>query len=782
MCSSFSLFCPARRIGWLFVFTAVCLVWTGRASAQSRTAFLPDTGRNAPARCVRDLHGALGVLMVAIRPGQEDLPTLAYLRLHSGYRIGVVYLTNGESLPDDIGYEEARRTVGTRKEEATAVATLFDWHCRFLNFIDPGPVADTSELSTVWNRDSLRLQLADVLTDEAPDVVMIAGSSTSGPSDSKMESYVCAEILRINRLQESRRKSLGTEGHGHVFTIREIVSGSEGRGKQFSASTRVREPLSGKTIQAISDEGAGLYRSLRFQLKREPQTAGRYGLVYSQSRKTGPSLERGLPFESPRVRQIAVTVDQFCARAEKQQGRSLLKPLSAVIDTLDRAIRLEAITFTPPERKQIGKWKRAAEDLRCSLLDLHVYLTFQEPVISTMTLFILKFDSMKVSVAGGSTQILFPKESPQFIINESDKKTFPFSTPSTFEILSQKDLVYDTPAFHPGILLRELGTSLLYAIVHRAPERENNFIYQREIPLRVAPRHTFDLVNERIRAVPRQSLEFEAENYSRDLTAGDVQLKDSIFLPSSKHFVLPTRYSSVRDTMTVQLKAPLAPGTYLSRVDLGGGLRTPFLVESFDVAIDSSKAVGFISAFGVSALSVGFSNLGMTWRRFGYSDAPSSLKACNVLIIDRESGSAADSLGAQLTAWVAAGGHLIVLPQFTTDSLLAAIAPGAGFIVTNPTLKSEVPLLEAGNQISRTPNVLTANDWDGWLFAKAFGTIRLSSGGSWAVLLKNKAGEPLVASTAAGKGRVTLVALNADAQLANVVPGAYRVFANLIAL
>lgn len=109
------------------------------------------------------------------------------------------------------------------------------------------------------------------------------------------------------------------------------------------------------------------------------------------------------------------------------------------------------------------------------------------------------------------------------------------------------------------------------------------------------------------------------------------------------------------------------------------------------------------------------------------------------------------------------------------NSLIGAIK----FVVGSPMGANLEPIVDSTSKFEGARNLLGYEDWRGWHFAKAFGTIEMSDR-SGIVLLRNQKGEPVIVTREYGKGRVTLVALNLDVQLLNIVPGAFRVLANLI--
>ncbi|MFM7193495.1 MAG: PIG-L family deacetylase [Bacteroidota bacterium] len=134
------------------------------------------------------------------------------------------------------------------------------------------------------------------------------------------------------------------------------------------------------------------------------------------------------------------------------------------------------------------------------------------------------------------------------------------------------------------------------------------------------------------------------------------------------------------------------------------------------------------------------------------------------------------------------GGTLIV--QYNTNFDLAAerLAPYelrlSRFRVTEE--DAQVRLLDPGHQVLNVPNKITTEDFNGWVQERG-----LYLPGTWApqfkpILSMNDTGEPAgdgsVLVAPVGKGYYVYTALSFFRQLPEGVPGAYRLFANLVSL
>jgi LmbE family N-acetylglucosaminyl deacetylase len=153
----------------------------------------------------------------------------------------------------------------------------------------------------------------------------------------------------------------------------------------------------------------------------------------------------------------------------------------------------------------------------------------------------------------------------------------------------------------------------------------------------------------------------------------------------------------------------------------------------------------------------------------------------------------------RLLAWVNAGGTLIVQYQqfqylrgnYAPFALSLAEKPGAPLPqrVAAPRVAEEdakVTVLDPAHAVFQYPNVITARDWDGWVQERGLYFPR-SWGDQWKPLLEmSDTGEPpqrgalLVAKY--GRGTYVYTGLSFFRELPAAVPGAARLFLNLLAL
>ncbi|MBR9762130.1 MAG: PIG-L family deacetylase [Rhodobacteraceae bacterium] len=145
----------------------------------------------------------------------------------------------------------------------------------------------------------------------------------------------------------------------------------------------------------------------------------------------------------------------------------------------------------------------------------------------------------------------------------------------------------------------------------------------------------------------------------------------------------------------------------------------------------------------------------------------------------------------RLHRFVEGGGHLVTLYQRPDQGWQAESTPPQPMRIGTPSLRwrvtdpqAEVTVLEPESPLLTTPNQITPEDWDGWDKERG-----LYFAADWApcytpLLSMSDAGEaPLLGSLVSGrigKGRHTHTGLVLHHQLDRLVPGAFRLLANLV--
>ncbi len=205
-----------------------------------------------------------------------------------------------------------------------------------------------------------------------------------------------------------------------------------------------------------------------------------------------------------------------------------------------------------------------------------------------------------------------------------------------------------------------------------------------------------------------------------------------------------------------------------------------------DVKLAPGLRVGYIMGTG-DTVPDAIEALGITPHLLTNNDlATADLSQWNVIVIGIRAYSARPELAAaesRLEAFVERGGTVIVQYQSNTfPAPLALAISGIGERVVDE--QAPVKLLDPSNPLLTSPNQITAADFDGWFEERGHGFLDRWDQGYTALTETADPGQDpqrgglLVAHR--GKGAYIYVAFALYRQFPELVPGAYRLFANLL--
>jgi LmbE family N-acetylglucosaminyl deacetylase len=209
------------------------------------------------------------------------------------------------------------------------------------------------------------------------------------------------------------------------------------------------------------------------------------------------------------------------------------------------------------------------------------------------------------------------------------------------------------------------------------------------------------------------------------------------------------------------------------------------LTRKVDVKLAPGLRIGYIMGTG-DEVPDAIEALGVTPHLLTPAEITSAdLSAWNVLVVGIRAYSARPELAAaqpRLDEFVRRGGTLIV--QYQSANFPAPVLLNLGHAERVVDEAAPVKLLDASNPLLTTPNAITAADFEGWVEERGHSFLE-----SWdpAYTALTETADPgqdpqrggLVVAHA-GKGTYVYVAYALYRQLPELVPGAYRILANLL--
>ncbi len=746
--------------------------------AAAHSPDFPEAGPAAVHQVTLELGTPAVVLWVALQPGYEDLARIAHLRMATGARVVVAYVTNGEATPDDEGGALPLFTAAKRKEEADRVTRLLGSTAYFLNIPDPGAVPSRTILEDIWNTDTVIARLDRTLRRFRPDVIVVSGDRREPDSLSERSWFLKDLVVRTVKRAATVPTPVDTSRVPRWGDVRRVFVETRARG-QDKAYDAVH-PAWHSTFRAIAGEAALLYRSL--SLQRPHWTAEGdpgYRMVHPSGQRQASSMVSGVPAPGTHTRPFRPVIDGLLRQKRGGLFHPRLGDVVRAIDGMDSVYARYRRELSPVDNRVIAGWKNSMEMLRCALLGVSVPVSVDDSVITQGQIVYLRFGTVLPSADSSRTQIFFPGAiNRTWGINESLLSQFTFSSDREFNVLSTHHLEYSLPLTQFGISQSSLWSRFSYIVVHRDSVRSRDYIYRGEIQFRGAPRRTMELLTPIVRAVAGTPVVVRLTNVSRDAYEGVLRLDDSLVVPVERPVSLTSRGATLLDTLPFIPRAPLPSGDFPVKIKLSGGGDLSFVARSFDAGVDASATVGVISGTPESPVQQGLQRLQIAWTRIG-PQSGGALSRFNVIVVDRDITESATGMNPErwneLVAWVREGGTLVVMPPVTMQGGV----PGASFRATAFLSPTASVLVDSAAGVLARPNRISPADWDGWIVARAFGSIKVDPERTAATAVASDDG-PLVVSLTEGKGTIRMVALDLYSQLMNVHPGAHRFLANLV--
>ncbi len=748
--------------------------------------YFPETGSGAIHQRTLDILGGGVIVSLTLQPGFEDFPLLSRARMALGAQVVTVYVTNGEASPSDLSGDAPAEVAGARKEEAFQAMQLLGGDALFLNFPDPGLADTDDEVLDLWNADSLVSKLVPVLLSYRPDVVVVGRDCRSDSvSSPRMRAL---ERCLTRALDAARSPSPGPDGRTPVAWTVPRVFVEHGRISTKSPYDQLH-PVWKKTYRAIAAEAQDRYRTLRLQLPAWDSGGDR---AYARGLKGEGIAGLDLLSGFPRLGKLGSTGAKLRKTLSRKDGGGAFRPLlSAAVSTVrDVSVAIARNTpgLGPGELRLAVHWKNRLEDLRCSLLDLKVDAAPSDSLLTDFQIFYLNLNGISGPFAASPYRIYFPeaRNTERWTVNETQNWEFALTPPERFLILAHGGLPFTTPEGVFGTRASSMRVRFPYLIVHNDSLPEHNFGYHGEVLLRTGPRRSFQVFTPAIRLQNGERIVTGMLNFSRDPYAGRIAVRDSIAAGMSIPVRLDRKDQLRLDTLTLSFPRELPDGDYPVIVEIAGkgGIQATVTARKFSANADTTRNVLVLSGIEEPPVAAALRRLHVPRTVLPPSLLTGdALQRADVVLIDRDaladpqSGVALDAV----RRWVRSGGRLVILPQFA--------APRGGAGLFDWLEFSSSPQSPAGCSLVRDTtavllsrlNTLSATDWDGWVVARAWGSIVPRNDFRVDVRAK-ESGATLLATREEGKGVVTVVALDLVSQLMNIHPGAHRLLANLVGL
>ncbi len=212
-----------------------------------------------------------------------------------------------------------------------------------------------------------------------------------------------------------------------------------------------------------------------------------------------------------------------------------------------------------------------------------------------------------------------------------------------------------------------------------------------------------------------------------------------------------------------------------------------------DLALPASARIGYVGG-GSDRVGFWLRAMGLNVTDLDTNTLAGDLSGLTNIVVGTLAFGARPDLAAatgKLHDWVEAGGHLLTLYHRPSDGWAPDATPPRRIVIGSPSLRwrvtdptAPVEVLAPGHKLLIGPNAIGPGDWSGWDKERGLYFAAEWDSAYEPLLAMHDAGEkPLTGaliSAPIGKGRHTHTSLVLHHQLDRLVPGAFRLLANLV--
>jgi len=804
----------------------------GRAAAQTWRPYTQPNSAEILHR-LQKLQVLGSALYIAAHPDDENTRLLAWLANEKKVRTGYLSLTRGDGGQNLIGPEQGEALGIIRTQELLAARRIDGAEQFFTRAYDFGYSKTPEETFRIWNKDSVLADVVWVIRQFRPDIIITRFPTTGEGGHGHHTASAMLAVEAFDAAADPKRfpeqlQYVSVWQAKRIFWNTFNFGGTNTTGEdQLKVDVGGYNPLLGKSYGEIAAEARSMHKSQGFGTARQRGSSIEYFKLL-KGEKAEKDLFEGVDltwgrYEDERPKQIQAAINDVIRDYKIDDPSASIPALVAIkqlIGTPTKTVVNDRLTSWHKQPEKFleagdlilacaGFWLEAVAD-RTGVGDYSSRDSFEVAITMTARnapVFVeriewpSRFDTAQIGQLSLNT--LFTAKQKTRLLTETTSEPYwlkePQRRPSVFV------------AAH--IEIGDERTRVVRHVVQKTTDPVKGEIYR---PFEILPPVTAAFSDKAFvfeGTAPKQ-VSILVQSHG-DSARGTLELaapqgwKVSIAQPA---FSLKGRGAQTTILATVTPTASATDGTLRATLLVGGerytrGIRRieydhipaqfylpPAEARLVPVALKTGgKSIGYIVGAGDDVPSA--------LRGVGYS--VTELDAAAVMSTDLSKYSAIvtgvrayntqewlQGAAEKLWAYVRAGGNLVV--QYNTNNrigpVVARIAPDS-FTITRDRItdeKAAVNFLAPAHPALNVPNKISAQDFDGWIQERS-----IYHASKWAPTYTpilsmadpgEKANDGALIIAPHGKGNVVYTGLAFFRELPAGVPGAYRLFANLLAL
>jgi len=811
----------------------ICLL-AGMLSAAAPAAEAPTNSAPAILQELKSFREFGSVLYVAAHPDDENTLLLAYLARGRNYRTAYLSLTRGDGGQNVLGPQFDEKLGVARTQELLAARRLDGGRQFFSRAMDFGFSKDYRETLRIWDRDQVLSDIVRVIREFRPDVVITRFSTQPGNTHGH---HTASAVLALEAFKRAGDPAAFPEQHLPPWQpTRILVNGRGGAEGGLQMDISGNDPVSGLSFNELAMRSRAMHKTQGFDNFRGFGGAGgprteSFQLLAGAS-ATNDILDgvdttwSRVPHGAP----IGALADRIIAAFNPQNAAASVPDL----------LELRRLVAALPEKDSVVAEKSAQLDrILQACLGLEVVTTIPNSEVvpgETMRLqhSVVIHSDVPVRWIGVRYPAIHGKVRPPAVLRVNERSsldsapTLPAGTPLSQPYWLREDhtpgmFVVDdasligrpeNPSAFPVEQVFEVSGQTLVVLDEPVQLLTNSANAEIRRPLDVIPPVSLKFGSDVALFGPGQAhpVAVTVTAWRGDL-AGTVQLETPDgWTASPAKQALSLAAVGDRQTFSFEVTAPAQAATanITASAKIGGVrydnqreeisyphiprqlLQPPARLKALclDLAI-RGHTIGYLPGAG-DTVAEALTSMGYAVRMLGDSDlTPENLRGLDAVVIGVRAFNVRTNLVPHLPAlfdYVAGGGTVVEQYNRPDNARTNQLAPFALHLSNDRVTDETAPVtfLAPENPVLNTPNKITSADFAGWVQERGIYfpnewdehfTPILACGDPGEAPLK---GSLLVAQS--GKGWFVYTGLVFFRELPAGVPGAYRLFANLVSL
>ena len=780
------------------------------------------------------------VLYLAAHPDDENTLLIAYLARGRDYRTAYLSLTRGDGGQNVLGPEFGEKLGVARTQELLAARRLDGGQQFFSRAVDFGFSKDYRETLNIWDRQQVLSDIVRVIREFRPDVVINRFSTVPGGTHGH---HTASAVLGLEAFKLAGNPKAFPEQNLPPWQPKRILVNGRG-GENGSGNLRLaisgNDPVLGISFNELASRSRAMHKTQGFDNFRGGGGGARtenFQLLAGEP-ATNDILD-GVNTTWSRVpggAEIGAQADEIIAKFDSQNPSASVDALLALRKNL---AALPTEPLVEEKRWLLDKILQACLGLSVATTVPHAEVVPGEKLnfnfaVNLASSWAVHWKAIRFSATG--REIALPDNAP--LSNKMNRGNFDFNDIA-------QTLPGNTPLTMP-YWLREDSTAGMFRVAdagligqpENPPEFPVEYVFQvgdqtlvvSDEPVQAGTESGKFEARRTLRVIPPVSLHCEdevalfapasAHDVRVEVVAARADVQGELSLdapagwkisPAQRAFHFAAAGERGKFFFTVTAPARAAAAQITARAKVGDKvfdnqhieiryahipeqlLQPParLKVICLDLAIRGKK-IGYLPGAG-DTVAEAIKQMGYEVTLLDGADLTTNrLKNFDAVVVGVRAFNVRTDLAANLPAlfdFVASGGNLIEQynrpgNDLKTDQLAPYSLHLSGDRVTDET--APVTFLAPENPVLNTPNKITSADFDGWIQERGIYFPNQWDGHFTPILACSDPGEaPLKGSLLVaqyGKGCFVYTGLVFFRELPAGVPGAYRLFANLISL